>query len=125
MIALIKGEPGGELVQQILDDESIAKHAHVLNMAEVFYDVSRRKNVLTARNAVADFQDSGVTIISDMSTPLWEDAAQIKADWKRVSLADCFGVALARKLNGEFVTADRHELEVLENNNVARFVFIR
>ena len=67
----------------------------------------------------------GVQTVTAMDAELWQDAARLKSQFRRVSLADCFGVALARRLNAEFLTADRHELEALDAAGVANFTFIR
>lgn len=125
MLAVLKGETGGELVENLLDDNTISVYAHVMNLTEVFYDFSRRTDVLNARNAIADLKSYGLLVRDDNDTAFWEDAAQLKADWRRVSLADCFGVALARRLSADFVTSDRHELEIFDQNGIAQFNFIR
>ena len=70
-------------------------------------------------------EQAGVRVIEAMDTELWQDAARLKSRFRRVSLADCFGVALARRLNAEFLTSDRHELEALNAANIANFIFIR
>lgn len=67
----------------------------------------------------------GVRVIETMDADLWQDAARLKSRFRRVSLADCFGVALARRLNAEFLTSDRHELEALQAAGIADFTFIR
>ena len=53
------------------------------------------------------------------------DAGMEPAQWKRISMADCFGLALARRLDADFYTADRHELEILQQAKVAKIQFIR
>lgn len=55
----------------------------------------------------------------------WEDAAWIKADYRRVSLADCFGLALARRMRGSFVTTDHHEMEPIKAAGICPVGFIR
>ena len=70
-------------------------------------------------------QSIGVKIITTMDEDLWKDAAHLKSQFRRVSVADCFGVALARRLDAPFLTSDRHELEALEAQGIAQFVFIR
>lgn len=70
-------------------------------------------------------ENIGVRVVEMMDAALWEDAAQIKSQLRKVSLADCFGVALARRYNAPFITSDRHELEALEAAGVADFIFFR
>lgn len=66
-----------------------------------------------------------VQIIEAMDAELWRDAARLKSQFRRVSIADCFGVALARRNNATFVTSDRHELQALDNAGICDFLFIR
>jgi len=60
-----------------------------------------------------------------MDFAFWQRAGRLKADVKRISLADCFGLALSAVLEAEFVTADRHELEPLAHAPGYRLRFIR
>ena len=80
---------------------------------------------LAASRVQPQLEAIGVQIVTAMDEALWQDAARLKSQFRRVSLADCFGVALARRLNAEFLTADRHELEALDAAGVANFTFIR
>ena len=80
---------------------------------------------MTARIALEQFTRLGVIERTDMDAAFREDVAQLKADWHRVSLADCCGLALARRLDAEFVTADHHEMDVLNAANIARLRFFR
>jgi predicted nucleic acid-binding protein len=125
MIAYLAAETGGDLVREFLEDADVPACAHVLNLAEVFYHYSRASDVLSARQLLAALASDGVQARADLDTALWEDAAQLKADWQRVSLADCFGVALARRLGADFVTTDHHELDALDAGGVCSFIFIR
>jgi predicted nucleic acid-binding protein len=68
---------------------------------------------------------NGLTIMSDLDPPFWQDAGRIKAVHRRVSLADCFGIALARRLGAEFVTADHHEFDALVPLGLCPIRFIR
>jgi predicted nucleic acid-binding protein len=53
-----------------------------------------------------------------------ERVGSIKAA-NRVSLADCFALALAGSLDAALVTSDRHELEVFASRSQYRIRFIR
>lgn len=52
------------------------------------------------------------------------DPANLKAV-PRLALGDAFGVALSRRLNGEFVTKDRTEIEPMHDAGFCRALFIR
>lgn len=81
-----------------------------------FYDNRRSSNVKATQ----------VQIVGDETSPdLWKRAAQLKSQYRRISLADCFGVALAGVLNAPFWTSDRHELTALADASVAKIHFIR
>jgi hypothetical protein len=49
----------------------------------------------------------------DLDPAFWKAAGVLKAERRRISLADCFAVTLACRLRACLVTADRHELEPL------------
>jgi predicted nucleic acid-binding protein len=52
-------------------------------------------------------------------------AGKLKAEWRRISLADCFALALALGENGTLLTADHHELDRLAQEAIAPIRFIR
>ena len=85
----------------------------------------RRAGDVEAAKVRPRLEAIGVQIVEAMDAALWEDAAKLKSQFRAVSLADCFGVALARRLGAPFVTSDRHELEALEAAGAAQFLFIR
>jgi predicted nucleic acid-binding protein len=125
LIDYLTGAATGEGVRDQLADTTIRAHAHALNLIEVFYHVARVSDTQTAREALATLEADGVQRREDMDIEFSEDAAALKAIWKRVSLADCCGLALARRLGAEFFTTDRHELEVLEKGGACAIVFAR
>ena len=128
VIALLKNEEGGALVGERIENEIAIGQIvalHSMNAIEVFYEYSRAADVLTARAILQELASIGIAIHSDLDAAFCEDVAQIKADWKRVSLADCFGVALARRLDAEFLTTDHRELEPLRAAQIAHITFIR
>jgi hypothetical protein len=60
-----------------------------------------------------------------MDLLFWQRAGRLKAEIKRISLADCFGLILSAVLNAEFVTADRHEMEIFAQATGYRIRLIR
>lgn len=125
LLAVLGNEPGAQVVLGLLNDPNNELFMHALNAVEVFYQVSRASDVLSARGVLNSFMARGLAESTLMDTAFREDLAQLKADWRRVSLADCAGVALSRRLGAEFVTADHHELDVLDAAGVATFRFFR
>lgn len=124
MIAYLAREEAGEAVRERLERPDVEACAHAVNLMEVFYDYARSEDTATARKMLARLEAEGIVRREDMDAAFCEDAGQIKADWRRVSLADCMGLALARRLDAEFITTDRHELEVIAAANVAKIVFV-
>jgi hypothetical protein len=44
---------------------------------------------------------------------------------KSVSLADCFAMALANRVQAELVTSDHHEFDPIAQNGICSIQFIR
>jgi PIN domain nuclease of toxin-antitoxin system len=113
MIAYAGAEPGGDVVARVLSDPIATCYAHAINVFEVYYQERRGSGEDSAQIAIQELQFHGVEIRDDLDRAFWEDAGRIKADRSRVSIADCFGIALARRLGGQFLTADHGELDAL------------
>jgi PIN domain nuclease of toxin-antitoxin system len=125
IIAALKGESGGKVVSDLLADASDSCTIHVVNLCEVFYDLVRVMGLESAQSTIERVRRSGIMVREDMDTAFWQKAGLHKANIKRVSLADCFCMALADRLNAEIVTADRHELEAVRDQGLCRITFIR
>jgi predicted nucleic acid-binding protein len=125
MIAYLRGEPGAGRVSEALLDQEGQCIAHVLNWCEVFYDFHRASGLEDALGAVKDLAGVGVVESAEIGTEFWQAVGTLKAIHRRVSLADCFAVALANKLGGTVLTADHHEFDALADKGVCAVGFIR
>jgi len=128
LIAWLRGEIGHEVLSERLDSAETTGESffvYALNLCEVFYEYSRSDDVLTAQAVLSDTASQGVVRVELLDAPLCADASQIKAAWRRVRLADCFGLALARRMDAVFVTTDRHEMERLQSAGIGRIDFLR
>lgn len=125
LLAMLRGESAGDLVRRMLCDRANACHIHALNLCEVFYIIRREYGEAEALGRHAELGALGLVAREDLDTLFWQDTARIKADHRRVSLADCCGVALARRLGGMFVTTDHHELDALAAAGVCSIQFVR
>lgn len=125
MVAFLRDEIGAEVVESALLDAEAIAYAHRINVVEVFYDFHRGGGDKAARAALERLDTFDLQIVDDLNADLWQDAARLKSEWRRVSLADCFGVALTRQMKGEFLTSDRGELEKLEKAQITNIKFIR
>ncbi len=109
LIAYLHAEPGAEIVKESLSGSFDVCLAHAINLCEVYYGIRREFGEQAAQQAVAKLRKAGLSIREDMDGQLWQAAGRIKADYRRVSLADCLCAAFANRIGGEVVTADRRE----------------
>lgn len=123
MIAYLRGEPGDEVLAALMADPTNTFAAHYVNMAEVYYHFLREAGEQAAESAVEPFE-RGLDVRSDGDGAFWRDVARLKAPGG-IALADCFCVALARRLGGSVVTTDRKELVALQAAGVCPVVFLR
>jgi PIN domain nuclease of toxin-antitoxin system len=125
MIAYLRDEPGGDIVESYLLDKTNPCTAHAVNLCEVYYDFLRAKDENAAQGAITDLASMGVIIREDMDAPLWQEAGKYKATIKKISLADCFAMALANRLQAELVTSDHHEFDPIAQSGICSIKFIR
>ncbi|MHB1459221.1 MAG: PIN domain-containing protein [Armatimonadota bacterium] len=125
LIAYLQGEPGGDLVNDILLNSADMCVAHAINLCEVYYGTRRDHGEQVAQQVLSILRMAGIATEVVMDENLWLSAGRIKADYKRVSLADCFCAALANRIGGEVLTSDRHEFEALAVAGVCKVRFIR
>lgn len=125
VIAFLRGEPGAEVVEGYFGREGHALYMHSLNLCEVYYDFLRASDETSADGAIEDMLLLGVRERSDMTSEFWRSVGKLKAEHRRVSLADCCALALAVRQRAVLLTADRHELEPLSRASVCSVEFIR
>jgi predicted nucleic acid-binding protein len=125
MIAYLRGEAGREVVRDHLADPAIVSYAHVLNMCEVYYDFVRRSDETVAQAGIKDLRRVGVRTKRNMGERFWQQAARLKGTIRRISIADCFAVALPNELDATVLTSDHHEFDRLADQGICRVTFIR
>lgn len=125
LIVYLEDETGAEEVESLLTDRSNVGFVHSINLCEVFYHARRNKGEAAALAAHEAVMKLGLIAREDMDPDIWQAAARIKADYRRVSLADCICIALASRVGGEIMTTDRHEIEALVEAGVCKARFIR
>ena len=64
-------------------------------------------------------------LIEEVPSSIWRTAGKLKAAWRRVSLADCFALALALETSATLVTTDHRELDPLAEAGVCPIRFLR
>jgi PIN domain nuclease of toxin-antitoxin system len=125
LVAYLRDEAGAEIVERLLLDTRNPCFAHAINLCEVFYDFHRANGEADAQSAVGRLLAARVLPRDDMDPALWQQAGRHKAAYRRISIADCFCIALAQKLNGEVVTCDHHEFDTIVPFNLCPIQFIR
>jgi PIN domain nuclease of toxin-antitoxin system len=124
LIAFLRGEAGSDVIEAILLDEENTCLVHAVNLCEVYYDFLRGSDEKTAQEAIKDIGNIGVITREDMDISLWQEAGKVKARGK-VSLADCFAIALANREQVEVVTSDHNEFEPIANGGICKVKFFR
>lgn len=125
LLAVLRAEAGLEAALDVLTDPANSCHVHAVNLCEVFYNLVREYDEEWAVAQIAPLQRAGLVCHTESDAAMWMDAGRLKAEHVRVSLADCFGMALTRTLHGVFLTSDHHELDALKQLGVCDIEFIR
>ena len=113
LIAFFEDEPAAEAVEKILEQAAAEKHKllmSVVNWGEIYYNTRREVSEAAAEQKLKEITAMPVEIVG-ADLQLTKLAAIYKATCK-MSYADCFGAALAKIRNAEFVTGDPEFKEV-------------
>jgi len=125
MIAYLRGESGADKVDALLLDKNNTCLAHAVNLCEVYYDFMRAADENSAHTAIADLKSVGLMAREDMDSAFWQEAGKYKATIKKVSLADCFAMALTNRMQADLYTSDHHEFDPIAASGVCSVKFIR
>ncbi|MEQ8171756.1 MAG: type II toxin-antitoxin system VapC family toxin [Candidatus Eremiobacterota bacterium] len=121
LIAFLWDEPGSDLVEPLLMSSATC-FVHIINLCEVYYDLLRRTEAVKVEKLLKNITDL-VIVRNDMD--FWKEAGKYKAELKRISLADCFCIALAKKIGATVVTSDHHEFDKVSILGIVPVLFIR
>jgi PIN domain nuclease of toxin-antitoxin system len=112
ILSLVKNEDGAAVVRQALESSGNTCAMHAVNLCEVYYDCLRCYGNDSTAKLLGNLIEAGISIRSDMDIDFWKAAGTLKARG-RISLADCFAVALTVREDAVLLTSDRHEFEPL------------
>ena len=115
-MALFNDEPAADAVEKILEHAAAERHRllmSVVNWGEVYYSVMRGASPEAAEQKAKEMAAMPIEIV-DVDLHTTRQAAIFKAT-RKMSYADCFGAALAKIKNAEFITGD-HELKEVEKD---------
>ncbi len=124
MMALLKGEPGNQVVAKTLIDNPNECFAHIFNLTEVYYLFFRLGGTTAAEAAIQSLLIAGITPCEDAYAAFWKEAAVFKGKHP-LALPDAFCLALAVRLSGTVVTTDHAEFDSLVPLGYCPIIFIR
>lgn len=107
VMAYLEDEPAGEKVADIIagaHEQRIPMMMTVINVGEVWYIIAREVSATEAEKAVEELRHLGIRFI-DADWNLSREAAEFKARYK-MSFADCFAAALAKRHQARLITGD-------------------
>jgi ribonuclease VapC len=115
LMALFNEESAADAVENLLHQATLERHKllmSVVNWGEIYYSVMRGASPAMAEQKAREIASMPIEIVGvDDDLHLARQAAIYKAKCK-MSYADCFGAALAKIKNAEFVTGDPEFKEV-------------
>jgi len=127
LIALLSNENGADTVKDLLQKATngeIKILMHKVNFLEVYYYIYRKYNEQTALKLLKDIKIAPIVINTEITDDILIKAGRLKSLYK-MSLADSIGLAETIINNGFFVTADHHELEIVQKNEKVNIIWIR
>jgi len=126
LIAFIKGEQGADVVWDVLY-KNVTGNAvvliHEINLLEVYYGFYRERGKDYANRKLEQCIEF-FTTIQGLTTAVFTEAGRLKASYK-ISIADAIVLAQASISNGAVLTADHHEMDIVEQNENIVFKWIR
>lgn len=125
LIALLKDEQGADVVQKYLVESPDTVAIHSLNLCEVYYDLIREFGAELADEMLDTTLKARLVVRQDMDLDICRDAGLLKAEIRRISLADAFALALSSRLDATLLTSDHKELDSLVDKGLCRIEFIR
>ena len=125
LLAFLGNESGADRVGTLLADVNNICLVHAINLCEVYYDLLRQNGAQFAREAIATLVAAGVEVRNDMDESFWQQAGDLKVNPGKLSLADCFALALTLRTGATLVTSDHHEFDRVDALGICPILFIR
>ena len=127
LIALLSRENGYKNVEKIIEMSKNKKAKiimHTVNVLEVYYHIYKLYDETSALNFLNEIKDSPIQLRAEITNDIIINAGKLKRQYK-LSLADAIGLAETIISKGSFVTADHHELDVIDKKEKISFTWIR
>lgn len=123
-LALIKQEKGASRMRQLLREHRGETWIHAAQLLEIYYGMEQGFGRARAERVWDIADNCGIKQRDDLDRDFLRDAAFAKVTHK-MSFADSFAVALARRLSCALVSTDHHELDAVKAAGVCDVLFIR
>ena len=127
LIAAVNNEDGAIIIAELYEEaeaDAINLVVNKVNLFEIYYNFHREKGKDYADVILKSITNSNIEI-SDISMDVLTEAGRIKSEYRRISLADAIVLAEASTRGGYLVTADHHELDIIEKHEKINFLWIR
>jgi len=127
LISVLTNEKGADVVKNLLQkavNGEIKILMHKVNFLEVYYYIYKRYNESIAQNLLKDISISPIKLDNEITDDILIKAGRLKSLYK-ISLADSIGLAEAIINGGYFITADHHELDIVEKEEHLKIIWIR
>jgi len=127
LLALLRNERGVDIVAAAINAANNGEAEilmHKANLLEVYYDLYRSQGQEMADLVLSEVLKRPIVINAEITDIIFTEAGRLKATYK-ISFADSFALAQAIEFNGELLTADHHEFDVIEGKEDIRFYWIR
>ena len=127
LLALLRNEQGADVVAVALNGANNGEAIltmHRVNLLEVFYDLYRSVGKEKAEQILSEITKRPININAEITDEIFKEAGRLKASYK-ISLADSFALAQTIAFDGELLTADHHEFDLIEERENIRFRWIR
>ena len=123
IIALLRGEDGGDKMRDLLFDPSSEARMHAVNLGEVYY-LALRRDADEAVKVMEQVRRLGIQVRRDLD----DDFIRLVGKWKvgnRLAYADAFVLALAQRDNATVVTTDHGALDPVAAQGSISFLWLR
>jgi len=127
LISVLTNEKGADVVKNLLQkavNGEIKILMHKVNFLEVYYYIYKRYDESAAKKLLENIRISPIKLDKEITDDILIKAGRLKSLYK-MSLADSIGLAETILNDGYFVTADHHELDIVEIKEHINMVWIR
>ena len=127
LVAFFNDETGADIVENHLVEASQGKcviYMNKYNLLEVYYGYHRANGKDFAENILNTINNSRIYICDVLTDELLRQASKFKTSYK-ISLADAIALAQASVEQATLVTADHHEMDIIESDGKLNFCWVR